>query len=236
MSPQDLLSQVSPGITLYAVLVTFGVISFRLAKTFKDYERSFYTDYLEKIKGLRDNFRIRKVEPVIGKTIQQAMETAYDTSCERIINIKRNESNQPLEAGQLSERLTDESIKSLFDGLKRDVNVSDRFLGSKQGTEFLDELDQLHVQRSEMTSCYERLKRCNRIVYISLFIMGALFFAGLGKLVIGQIHMAVLISYGYFIFSSFIASLYGLVQQHRAEARLLTLLENMALYQDIYSK
>lgn len=237
MNPQDLISQVLPGVTLYAVLVTFGVLSFRLAKTFKDYERSFYTDYLEKIKSLRDNFRVRKVEPVIAKTIQQAMETAYDKSCESIISITRDDSNQLLKAEQLSKLFTDgSSVKDTFEQLKKDDKAYDRFLGSNQGTEFLDELDQLHTQRSEMSFCYERLKHYNRRVYISLFSMGLLFFAGLGKLVVGQIPIALLICYGYLIFSGFIASLYGAVQQHRAENRLLTLFEKMTLYQDIYNK
>lgn len=236
MNLQNFITQVSPGISLYAVLVTFGILCFRLAKTFKGYERSFYTDYLEKIKGLRDNFRIRKVEPIIAKTIQQAMESAYSKSCESVISLKKDSKNNLLKSEQLVESFADDAVKELFEKLMKDDKASDRFLSSKQGSEFLDQLDQLHTQRSEMSFCYERLKHCNRIAYISLFGTGFLFFIGLAKLIFDRIPLVLSIFYGYLVFSGIIIALYGFLQQHRAESRLLTLLEKMALYQDNYDK
>lgn len=224
MTFQDFINHIAPGVTLYFVLLTWGVLAFKFGGKFWDNEREIQTRYLEKIKAARENYREKYITPFLGKSVDDAVKEAYDIAFETIINMQKDR-NTPLHGEELERAIDDHRKK-----LKEMVQSANSFFAHKSGQEFLDDMDKRYINFHRLAESYSNARYYNRTTYIFLFILGLGFLMGLLHLVFtppGYLKYL----YIYFILTFFLLSIYSMIRYREAEARLLRLFEEIALYQ-----
>lgn len=233
---EDFLSKIAPGITLYAVLVTLGILAIKIASYFKEKEAKIYDNYLNMFTKLKREFRSTYIEPIIGKNIDSSVKQTFESSLKLFDKLLRNEDGELFENDKIKEVLKSSLIKRTQDNLLNritDDNPSlsaSKFLESGIGTEFLEAVEKNISKSSNVIIYYKKIKYYLKFVYIILFLLGITFFGGLLKLLFEETPSYISISYINFVVLLILFSIYGIIRFFNAEQSFLDLYENSKLY------
>jgi uncharacterized BrkB/YihY/UPF0761 family membrane protein len=227
---EEFISKIAPGLTLYTVLVTLGVVAFRLGKYFKDQEKSIYSEYLEKVSDIKANFRRAYVDPLIERNLDGAVSEAIESAFGVVKSRTKDEQGNSLTGEVLAQAFSDASMDRYRSDMLSQVHTGGQFVSSLSGASFLEALEKNFRRAYDITRYYDRAKYYDKFSYIVMFLLGLAFFAGLVILILPPIPGFVSVSYVDVLLALIMMSIYGAIRFHRAEQALIRVIEESKLY------
>ena len=178
MDAQEILEAIRPGLTLYAVLVTFAIVAFKIAAYFWQYEKTLAEEMVDRVRELMATFRQTYVEPIISKKLKDGINAAYDLSLSSLLadiyEQKRTSDGfeeELLPQEQLQSILALETIQDRFDKMKADDDSLEEFFSSKSGLDFFEKLDAAYQRQQGIARRYRKVRHaCVRSSYAFLAI------------------------------------------------------------------
>lgn len=188
MKIEQFLQLISPNITLYSVLLTFAIISFKTFKLFWKYEKDLRDENFNRMKDLLGSFRRKYIEPIINQKLIESIEVAYENAFGPLINDLYSEPRL-LNGEVVQELVNEEELKEIIDRdalIKRKENLQkfaskdlDAFFSAASGGELFNKLDQLYEQKSILSKQYRTaFVRC-RISSYSFLVLSVILFLGI---------------------------------------------------------
>lgn len=229
MSLEQVLSQIWPGATLYLLLVTFAIASFRFARELRAGESRIYQEFLDRVRAIREIFQSRYIEPVIARVLDQSVEAARTETIQTVRAAFAGRGAQPSDENTVATVL-DQSLAAL----RRQAGPGQAFLTSRDGTAFVEQLDRRQQQRHRMVASYEVLKQHTRNAYLSFFSLSVVFLLGLVRLAI-QVPFYIIVTYADVAMLIFLFGIYSVGKMFRAENALRDSFEKLALYAEEFA-
>lgn len=221
---ENIIQQIQPGATQYIVLVSLGILFFRIGKYFWDNERAIIDAQLDRVKALKEDFRSVFIEPLIIKSLDISIDSIFIKffkAVETCLEEKKDaSSNKTLSTYDL-QRLQ----KELFDNNKS----TKEFFESKDGSSLLETLDKMYEKEQQILRSYEKMKYYNTRACFACFLIGTLLWFGLLNLLL-SLPFFIIISWINFLIASFLSATYYILRYKYSEKHILATYEKLLLY------
>jgi hypothetical protein len=174
---QEALQAIQPGLTLYGVLVTFGVVSIAISRHFWKFERELENENFERLRDLLAGFRLRYIEPKINERLDRAVDALRSAVDGLVADLFPPATVQPedVQLGEavienIQETVTETILRErLFQELEKTRRTARQFLPSEPGQKLLNDLDEMFDQKSKLARHYRLARRaCAQTSYACL--------------------------------------------------------------------
>jgi hypothetical protein len=188
MEIEQFLKLFSPNFTLYGVLVTFGILSFKAFNIFFKYENTLREESFSRVKDLLGSFRRKYIEPVVRKNLSESVKIAYENAFSSLINTLYSEPR--IVNGEIVQELvSSEDMKEILEKqalFKRKENLQnsadkdfETFFSAASGDNFFNLLDELYEKKSVISKKYKRAFSSCRVASYSFIILSLLMYLGI---------------------------------------------------------
>lgn len=226
---RELLAAAFPGVTLYAVLVTFGVIALRVMGSLRREEQEVRERLLPKVRLVYEHNVRSKLEPLVEETIRQALVEAYVKGVgDAFLRVEQTIaslglSDQDAASVQSEVRAYESGFSSAAPG------AISTFLASFSGAAFADKLEAGYATQHRVLARYHALKAQDRLSQGSLCCLAIVFFAGLLSLLSETIPIWLSVGYVYLAVVLSAATLVAVVRREQLMRELGQLYEDYVL-------
>jgi hypothetical protein len=226
---QDFLERAFPGLALYVVLVTFGVVAFRVFSALRSEEQSFRDSLLPRIREVYAAGVRQGVEPLVEAELRTAVLAAI-TKATRDAVLR---SQQVLEVADIPEA-SRSSIAGQLEAAQADLTGQaaegvGAFLASYSGSTFTERLEAGYSRQHRVLEQYGRLKSLDLMGQWLLAFLGVTFFLGLLGLASRAVPMWAVVGYLYLVLVLGIGVVISLVGRERCRRHLNTVYEDFLI-------